>query len=52
MNIGYLYDSLFLKHSEVGHPESPQRLEAILQVWDDSGLFARLTAPGTYSRHG
>lgn len=44
MNIGYLYDSLFLKHSEVGHPESPQRLEAILQVWDDSGLFARLTA--------
>ena len=30
MKLGYLYSPLFLEHAEPGHPESPQRLKAIL----------------------
>lgn len=44
MKVGYVYSPLFLKHSAAGHPEAPQRLEAILQVWEDTGLCAKLVA--------
>lgn len=44
MKIGYLYSPLCLKHSEPGNPESPQRLEAIMQVWQDTRLLERLIA--------
>ena len=44
MNLGYVYSPIFLEHAEVGHPESPQRLEAILQVLEDSGLLKQMTA--------
>lgn len=44
MKVGYVYSPVFLKHSAAGHPEAPQRLEAILQVWEDTGLLARLVA--------
>ncbi len=40
--LGYFYSPIFLEHSEPGHPESPQRLEAILQVWNDAGLLAKM----------
>ncbi len=42
MSLAYLYSPIFLKHFEPGHPESPQRLEAILQVWEDSGLLQQM----------
>lgn len=44
MKIGYVYSPLFLKHSSAGHPESPQRVEAIVQVWQDTGLLEQLVA--------
>lgn len=44
MKIGYVYSPLFLEHSAAGHPEAPQRLEAILQVWHDTHLFDKLVA--------
>lgn len=43
MKLGYLYSPIFLEHAEVGHPESPQRLEAILQVLEDTGLLKQMT---------
>ena len=42
MSTGYLYSPLFLEHSEEGHPESPERLEAIMELLNKSGLVARL----------
>lgn len=44
MKVGYVYSPLFLRHSQPGHPEAPQRLEAILQVWQDTRLLDRLIA--------
>jgi acetoin utilization deacetylase AcuC-like enzyme len=44
MKLGYYYSPAFLQHSEPGHPESPQRLEAIFQVLDDFGLREQLLA--------
>lgn len=44
MKVGYVYSPLFLQHSSAGHPESPQRLEAIMQVWQDSHLIDNLIA--------
>jgi acetoin utilization deacetylase AcuC-like enzyme len=44
MRVGYVYSPIFLKHSSAGHPEAPQRLEAILQVWQDTGLMDKLVA--------
>lgn len=44
MKIGYVYSPVFLMHSSAGHPESPQRLEAIMQVWQDTHLIDRLVA--------
>lgn len=43
MTTAYLYAPLFLEHQEHGHPESPERLNAIMQTLDASGLRARLT---------
>jgi acetoin utilization deacetylase AcuC-like enzyme len=42
MNLGYLYSPTFLEHAEAGHPESPQRLEAVLQVLEDTGLLKQM----------
>lgn len=44
MKVGYVYSPLCLMHSSAGHPESPQRLEAILQVWQDTRLMDELIA--------
>ena len=44
MQIGYVYSPVYLLHSERGHPESPQRLEAIMQVWQDQHLLKKLVA--------
>lgn len=44
MTTGYLYSPLFLEHSEQDHPESPDRLRAIMNVLEESGLLARLVA--------
>lgn len=44
MKVGYVYSPLCLKHSSAGHPESPQRIEAILQVWQDTRLVDKLVA--------
>lgn len=43
MNLGYLYSPTFLEHAEAGHPESPQRLEAVLQVLEDTRLLKQMT---------
>jgi acetoin utilization deacetylase AcuC-like enzyme len=44
MKVGYVYSPTFLRHSAAGHPEAPQRLEAILQVWQDTKLIESLVA--------
>jgi acetoin utilization deacetylase AcuC-like enzyme len=44
MKLGYFYSPIFLEHVEAGHPESPQRLEAILEAWEDAGLLKRMCA--------
>lgn len=44
MTTGYLYLPVFLEHQEFGHPESPERLTAILHTLEETGLLARLTA--------
>jgi acetoin utilization deacetylase AcuC-like enzyme len=44
MTTGLLYSPVFLEHHEPGHPESPERLRAILRALDETGLRARLTA--------
>ena len=42
MTTGYLYSPLFLEHSEEDHPESPERLAAILRALEESGILPRL----------
>ncbi len=39
---GYVYDPLFLQHSQAGHPEDAYRLEVIWQVLQETGLLAEL----------
>lgn len=39
---GYVYDPIFLKHTQYGHPESARRLKAIMQELESSGLLALL----------
>ncbi|MCP4404749.1 MAG: histone deacetylase [bacterium] len=41
-NTGYVYDPVFLKHTQAGHPENAQRLEVILKELNGSGLLASL----------
>ena len=43
MTTAYVYHPLYLEHSQPGHPESPERLEAIVAALDKSILKARLT---------
>jgi acetoin utilization deacetylase AcuC-like enzyme len=42
MTTGYIYSPVFLEHAEEEHPESPERLEEILRVLQESGVLARL----------
>ncbi|MBD3307672.1 histone deacetylase [candidate division KSB3 bacterium] len=39
---GYVYDPIFLKHTWPGHPESAQRLQAIMPELESSGLLPLL----------
>ena len=39
---GYVYDPIFLKHTQAWHPESAQRLEAILAELKSTGLLESL----------
>lgn len=39
---GYIYDPIFLKHTQTGHPESDKRLEAIMDELNTSGLINSL----------
>jgi acetoin utilization deacetylase AcuC-like enzyme len=41
---GYVYDPIYLEHAMPGHPERPERLEAIMAHLKESGLLARLAA--------
>ena len=41
---GFVYDDIFMKHEVmVGHPERPERLGAILDMLDETGLRDELT---------
>ncbi len=44
MTTAYLYSPVFLEHAEEGHPESPERLQQILQVLKTTGVLPRLAA--------
>ena len=44
MAVGYVYDALYLEHATSGHPESPQRLRAIVSNLKESGMLAQLEA--------
>ena len=43
MTTAYLYSPVFLEHEEEGHPESPERLEAIMRVLRETAVLSRLT---------
>jgi len=43
MSTGYVYDPIFLKHTYRGHPESADRLHAILRALTEAGLQTALT---------
>ncbi len=40
--VGYAYDPLFLDHEAPGHPESPNRLRAIMAHLETQGLLRRM----------
>jgi acetoin utilization deacetylase AcuC-like enzyme len=42
MATAYLYSPVFLEHKKLGHPESPERLQAILRLLNETGLVSRL----------
>lgn len=42
--VGFVYDPLYREYDAGDHPESPERLRAILALLDSSGLSGRLTA--------
>ncbi|HVG01389.1 MAG TPA: histone deacetylase, partial [Nitrospira sp.] len=43
-NTGLIYDPRYLEHDMgAGHPESPQRLRAIMQRLEQTGMAAKLT---------
>ena len=42
MATGYVFDPVFLKHTQPGHPENAGRLEAILKELESSGLLEAL----------
>jgi acetoin utilization deacetylase AcuC-like enzyme len=39
---GYVYDDLFLSHYASGHPESPERLRAIMEKLEADGILAQI----------
>lgn len=43
MSTGYVYDEMFLKHNQLGHPENRSRLEQTLALLETTGMLARLT---------
>ncbi len=42
MRVGYVYDPIYLEHITLNHPESPHRLEAIMEHLAETGILARL----------
>jgi len=42
MTTALVYDPLYLEHAQPGHPESPERLRAILSALDKSALKSQL----------
>jgi acetoin utilization deacetylase AcuC-like enzyme len=44
MATGYVYDPLYLEHNVAHHPENSQRLVAIMQTLEASGMLARLVS--------
>src|SRR5437762_2373617 len=42
MTTAYVYSERFLEHAEPGHPEHPDRLRAIMQALEESGVLARM----------
>jgi len=42
--VGYVYDPLYLEHQSPGHPEGPERLEAIMERLEEAGLLKRMVA--------
>jgi acetoin utilization deacetylase AcuC-like enzyme len=42
MATGYVYDEIFLKHNQFGHPENRTRLEQTMALLETSGMLARL----------
>ena len=48
---GLVYDPRYLDHDMgAGHPESPNRLRAIMQQLEQSGTAARLTQDSNHAR--
>lgn len=43
MTTGYVYDPIFLEHTKRGHPENAQRLVAIMEELERTGLLPLLT---------
>ena len=42
MTTGYVYDPIFLEHTQPGHPESARRLKAVMAELESSGLLRLL----------
>jgi acetoin utilization deacetylase AcuC-like enzyme len=42
MTVAYCYHPIHQEHAEFGHPENPQRLEAVMRVLEERGMLARL----------
>jgi acetoin utilization deacetylase AcuC-like enzyme len=42
MTTGYVYEEIFLKHNQVGHPENRARLEQTMSLLEKSGTLSRL----------
>lgn len=43
MKVGFVYDSIYLKHDTGHHPENARRLEAIISHLEQTGLKQQLT---------
>jgi len=44
MTTAYIYHPLYLDHRLRGHPESPERLERVMETLEQHGMFERLVA--------
>ncbi len=47
LKTGYVFDPIFLRHTQPGHPESARRLEAIVTELETSSLLAELQPAST-----